>query len=47
MATSGHRLGDEEFVAYVINVLHEEIYNSLISSIVTRVELISPSELYS
>jgi hypothetical protein len=44
---SGHRLGDEEFVAYVLTGLDEEIYNSLVSSIVTRVEPISPSELYS
>jgi hypothetical protein len=47
MASSGHRLGDEEFVAYVLTGLDEEIYNSLVSYIVTRVEPISPSELYS
>jgi hypothetical protein len=47
MAASGIRLGDEEFIAYVLNGLDEELYNSLVSSIVTRVEPISPSELYS
>jgi hypothetical protein len=47
MAASGHCLGDEEFVAYVLTGLNEEIYNSLMSSIVTRVEPISRSELYS
>jgi hypothetical protein len=47
MASFGHRLSDEEFVAYVLTGLDEEIYNSLVSSIVTRVEPISPSELYS
>jgi hypothetical protein len=46
MASSGQRLGDEEFVAYVLTGLDEEIYNSLVSSIVTRVEPISPSELF-
>jgi hypothetical protein len=39
-------LGDEEFVAYVLMGLDEEIYNSFVSSIVTHVEPISPSELY-
>jgi hypothetical protein len=47
MAASGHRLGDEEFIAYVLTGLDEEIYNSLVSSIVTRVEPILPSERYS
>jgi hypothetical protein len=47
MAASGQPLCDEEFVAYVLIGLDEEIYSSLVSSIVTRVELISPSELYS
>jgi hypothetical protein len=47
MATSSHRLGDEEFVAYILTGLDEEIYNSLVSSIVTQVEPISPVELYS
>jgi hypothetical protein len=47
MAASGSCLGDEEFIAYVLSGLDEEIYNSLVSSIVTHVEPISPSELYS
>jgi hypothetical protein len=47
MAASGQPLGDEEFVAYVLIGLDEEIYNSLVSSIVKRVELIASSELYS
>jgi hypothetical protein len=47
MDASGQTLGDEEFVAYVLTGLNEEIYNSFVSSIVTRVEPISPAELYS
>jgi hypothetical protein len=47
MAATGQLLGDEEFVAYVLMGLDEEIYNSFVSSIVTCVEPISPSELYS
>jgi hypothetical protein len=47
MVASGQTLGDEEFVAYVLTGLDEEIYNSFVSSIVTRVEPISPTELYS
>jgi hypothetical protein len=47
MAASGQNLGDEEFVAYVLTGLDEEIYNSFVSSIVTRVEPISSAELYS
>jgi hypothetical protein len=47
MVASGQPLGDEEFVAYILTDLDEEIYNSLVSSIVTRVEPISPTELYS
>ena len=45
MTVSGQTLGDEEFVAYVLTGLDEEIYNSFVSSIVTRVEPISPAEL--
>jgi hypothetical protein len=37
MASSGHPLSDEESVAYVLTRLDEEIYNALVSSIVTRV----------
>jgi hypothetical protein len=47
MATSSHHLSDEEFVAYILTGLDEEVYNSLMSSIIMRVEPISPSELYS
>jgi hypothetical protein len=47
MASSGHPLGDEEFVTYILTGLDEELYHSLVSSIVTRVEPISPLELYS
>jgi hypothetical protein len=47
MAASGQTLSDEEFVAYVLTGLDEEIYYSFVSSIVTRVEPISPAELYS
>jgi hypothetical protein len=47
MTASGQTLGDEEFVVYVLTGLDEEIYNSSVSSIVTRVEPISPAELYS
>jgi hypothetical protein len=47
MAASGQSLGDEEFMAYVLIGLDEELYNSLVSSIVTRVEPISSYELFS
>jgi hypothetical protein len=47
MAASGQPLGDEEFVTYILAGLDEEIYNSLVSSIVTKVEPISSAELYS
>jgi hypothetical protein len=47
MAASGQTLTDDEFVAYVLTGLDEEIYNSFVSSIVTRVEPISSVELYS
>jgi hypothetical protein len=47
MAATGQSLGDKEFVAYILMGLDEEIYNSFVSSIVTRVEPITPSELYS
>jgi hypothetical protein len=43
----GQPLSDEEFIAYVLTRLDEEFYNPLMSSIITRVEPISPSELYS
>jgi hypothetical protein len=47
MAATCQSLGDKEFVAYVLTGLDEEIYNSFVSSILTRVEPITPSELYS
>jgi hypothetical protein len=47
MAATGQSLGDKEFVAYILMGLDEEIYNSFVSSIVTRVEPITPSKLYS
>jgi uncharacterized membrane protein YgcG len=47
MAASGQSLSDEEFVAYILTGLDDELYNLLVSSIVTRVELISPSEHFS
>jgi hypothetical protein len=47
MAAAGKSLGDEEFVAYVLTRLNEEIYNAFMSSIVMRVEPISPSKLFS
>jgi hypothetical protein len=47
MSASGQPLGDEEFAAYVLTDLDDEFYNPLVSSIVTRVKPISPSELYS
>jgi uncharacterized membrane protein YgcG len=47
MAASGQSLGDENFVAYVLTSLDEELYNSLVSSIVTRVKPISSFELFS
>jgi hypothetical protein len=47
MATLGQPLGDEEFVAYVFTRMDEEFYNPLESSIIARVEPVSPPELYS
>jgi hypothetical protein len=47
MTASGHPLSDEEFIAYALTSLDEELYNPLVSSIVTRVEPISLPKLYS
>jgi hypothetical protein len=47
MSASGQPREDEEFAAYVLTSLNEELYNALVPSIVARVEPISPSELYS
>jgi hypothetical protein len=45
MSASGQPLRDEEFAAYILTGLDEELYNALMSSIVTWVEPISPYEL--
>jgi hypothetical protein len=47
MSASGQPLGDEEFTAYVLTGLDGEFYNLFVSSIITRIEPISLSELYS
>jgi hypothetical protein len=47
MVAYGQPLGDEEFVTYVLTGLDDEFYIPLVSSIVTHIEPISPSELYS
>lgn len=44
MAVAGKPLGDEEFISYVLTGLGPD-YNSLVTSIVTRVEPISFNEL--
>jgi hypothetical protein len=45
MASTGKKLDDEDLYSYVLAALDFE-YNSLVSSIVARVELISFSKLY-
>lgn len=45
MAYVGKSLEDEEFVSYVLASLVID-YNALVSAITTRVELITPGELY-
>jgi hypothetical protein len=47
MSTAGQPLNDEEFVSYLLTGLDEECYNPLVSSILARVEPITPSELLS
>jgi hypothetical protein len=47
MVASCQPLRDEEFIAYVLMGLDEEIYNPLVSSIVMHIDPISPSELFS
>jgi hypothetical protein len=47
MVAASQSLGNEEFVAYVLTGLDKEIYNLFVPSIVTRVEPISPAELFS
>jgi hypothetical protein len=39
MTASGQPLDDEEFIAYVLTGLDEELYNPLVSSIVTESSL--------
>jgi hypothetical protein len=46
MAAAGKPLDNEELVMYICNGLDTE-YNSLVSALVTRLEPIAPSELYS
>jgi hypothetical protein len=46
MAAVGKPLDNEELVMYICNGLDTE-YNSLVSALVTRLESIAPSELYS
>lgn len=46
MAAAGKPLDDEEMVAHILNGLGQE-YNSLVSSLMTRVEPILLTELYS
>ena len=46
MAAAGKPLDNEELVMYICNGLDTE-YNSLVSALVTRLEHIAPSELYS
>jgi hypothetical protein len=47
MSTAGQPLNDEDFVSYLLTGLDEECYNPLVSSILGRVEPITPSELLS
>jgi hypothetical protein len=46
LAVSGAPLHDDELVAYLLASLDEE-YNPVFTSVVARVDLITPSELYS
>jgi hypothetical protein len=47
MTSSSKALGNDKLAAYVLTSLDEEIYNAFVTSIVTRVEPISASKLYS
>jgi hypothetical protein len=47
MSAAGQPLNDEEFVSYLLTGLDEERYNPLVSSILTRIEPVTPSELLS
>jgi hypothetical protein len=46
LATSGHPLGAEEFVSYLLAGLGVD-FNPMVSTVVARVEPITPAELYS
>jgi hypothetical protein len=45
LATSGSPLWDDELVAYLLAIINEE-YNPVSSTVVARVDPISPSDLY-
>jgi hypothetical protein len=47
MIASIQSLSDEDFVVYILTGLDKELYNSLVSTIITCVEPISPFELFS
>jgi hypothetical protein len=46
LATTGHPLGDEEFVSYVLVDLDED-FDPMVFAVVARIESISPTNLYS
>jgi hypothetical protein len=45
MASTGTALRDDEFVSYILSGLDED-YNSVYSAVISRVEPITPGELY-
>jgi hypothetical protein len=45
MVSTGMAIRDDEFVSYILAGLNEE-YNSVYTAVVTRVDPITPSELY-
>jgi hypothetical protein len=47
MVAAGQPLHDEEFVSYILIGLDEECYNPSVSYIITRVEPVTSSELFS
>jgi hypothetical protein len=46
LVTTGHPLGDEEFVSYVLVGLDED-FDPMVFAVVARIESISPTNLYS
>jgi hypothetical protein len=46
LATSGHSLGDEEFVSYLLAGLDDN-FDSVVSTMLARVEPITLADLYS